>query len=160
MIGSPDDHYGVMEDYEIGAMQIPVADNAILFLWATAPKLPEALHVMKDWGFEYKTNAVWIKDKIGTGYYFRGQHELLLVGKKGENIPVPEEKTRHSSVIQSPRLEHSEKPTLVYGLIERMYPNRSYLELFARGFKRKGWTQWGNEELQEEEELIVDPNQQ
>jgi N6-adenosine-specific RNA methylase IME4 len=152
MRGSPDDHYGVMEDYEIGAMhhKLPIADNAILFLWATAPKLPEALRVMKDWGFEYKTNAVWIKNMIGTGYYFRGQHELLLVGKKGDEIPVPEEKNRHSSVIESPRLEHSEKPTLVYGLIEKMYPNRSYLELFARGSKRKGWTQWGNEELEEE----------
>lgn len=145
MRGSPDDHYGVMEDIAIGAMKIPVADNAILFLWATAPKLQEALNVMKEWGFEYKTNAVWVKDKIGTGYYFRGQHELLLVGRKGDEIPVPEERNRHSSVIESPRFEHSEKPTLVYGLIEKMYPNRKYLELFARGSIRKGWVQWGNE---------------
>ena len=49
--------------------------------------------------------AVWIKDRIGTGYYFRGQHELLLVGEKGD-MPVPEEKYRPSSVFEAPVQEH------------------------------------------------------
>lgn len=119
------------------------ADDAILFLWATNPKLIEALQVMQAWGFTYKTNLVWVKDKIGTGYYFRGQHELLLVGVKG-SIGVPEEHTRPPSVLRSPRKEHSQKPSEVYELIESMYPNREYLELFARN-NRKGWTSWGNE---------------
>ena len=48
---------------------LPVAglatDDAILFLWTTAPLLPEALEVLKAWDFEYVTNAVWIKDNIG-----------------------------------------------------------------------------------------------
>lgn len=120
-----------------------VAEDAILFLWATNPKLPEALQVLQAWGFTYKTNLVWVKDKIGIGYYFRGQHELLLVGVKGA-IGVPEEQNRHSSVLVSPRKGHSEKPTVVYELIEKMYPNRKYLELFARN-NREGWTSWGNE---------------
>src|SRR5262249_17330856 len=59
------------------------AADAVLFLWATAPKLLEALHVMKAWGFAYRTHAVWDKDKLGMGYWFRGRHELLLVGTKG-----------------------------------------------------------------------------
>jgi len=120
-----------------------VAEDAILFLWATNPKLEEALQVMQAWGFTYKTNLVWVKDKIGTGYYFRGQHELLLVGIKG-SIGVPEEHTRPPSVLHSPRNEHSQKPNEVYKLIESMYPNREYLELFARN-NREGWTSWGNE---------------
>jgi N6-adenosine-specific RNA methylase IME4/ParB-like chromosome segregation protein Spo0J len=141
--GSPDEHYAVMKQKDIEELKIPSADKAILFLWATAPKLPEALKVMRAWGFTYKTNAVWIKDKIGTGYYFRGQHELLLVGNKGD-ITTPMESTRPSSVIEAPRLEHSQKPDVVYGLVEQMYPNRTYLELFARN-ERKGWKSWGNE---------------
>lgn len=80
--GSPDEHYAVMSQEEIKELQVPSADNCILFLWATIPKLPEAITVLKTWGFEYKTGAVWIKDRIGTGYYFRGQAELLLVGEK------------------------------------------------------------------------------
>ena len=31
--------------------------NCILFLWATMPKLREALEVIKAWGFNYKTCA-------------------------------------------------------------------------------------------------------
>ena len=124
-------------------MQVPVAENSILFLWATNPKLQEALEVLEAWGFEYKTNMVWVKDKIGVGYYFRGQHELLLVGIKG-SMGVPEEQNRPASVLNSDRTKHSEKPQEVYTLIEKMYPNRKYLELFARN-KREGWESWGNE---------------
>lgn len=142
--GSPDDHYNVMSDSDISKLQIPVSDNAILFLWATNPKLKEALSVMSAWGFNYKTNAVWVKDKIGTGYYFRGQHELLLVGEKGD-MPLPEEKNRVASVIEAPRGKHSEKPDKVYDIIESMYPGRKYFELFSRGKARKNWTMWGNE---------------
>jgi len=139
--GSPKLHYDTMSLQEIVDLKIPVADDAVLFLWTTNPMLPSALTVMGQWGFEYKTNLVWVKDAFGTGYYFRGQHELLLVGKKG-NVPAPLEENRPVSVLISPRREHSRKPDEVYELIERMYPNRSYLELFART-KREGWTSWG-----------------
>lgn len=142
--GSPDEHYNMMSDTDIQELEVPSAENAILFLWGTAPKLPEALAVMRAWGFEYKTNAVWVKDKIGTGYYFRGQHELLLIGEKGD-MPVPEEANRISSVINAPRLEHSKKPDVVYDIIESMYPNRQYLELFARDNKRDNWNSWGSD---------------
>lgn len=141
--GSPDDHYQVMQDQNIAEMKVPAADDAILFLWATAPKLQEALDVMEAWGFEYKTHGIWIKDKIGTGYYFRGQHELLLVGRKG-NIPAPQEATRPPSIFHAERGQHSKKPELVHDLIEQMYPNRKYLEMFARS-ERKGWEAWGIE---------------
>jgi len=141
--GSPDDHYNVMTNEAIENLEIPAAENAILFLWATAPKIQEAIKVLKAWGFTYRSHAVWIKDKIGNGYYFRSQHELLLVSKKG-NIPTPQENDRHSSVIMAATKEHSEKPDIVYQIIEQMYPNRKYLELFARK-EREGWTSWGNE---------------
>lgn len=141
--GSTLGHYESIPTEEICALKVPAADNAVLFLWATNPKLQEALAVMAAWGFRYRTNMVWVKDKIGNGYYFRGQHELLLVGEKGD-MPVPEEQNRPPSVLQAPRRDHSEKPGEVYGIIEKMYPNRKYLELFARE-KHEGWMSWGNE---------------
>lgn len=139
--GDPDFHYQTMKVQEICDLKVPTAENAVLFLWATNPKLREALTVLKAWGFEYKTNFVWVKDKIGTGYYVRGKHELLLIGKRGE-IPPPIEENRFPSVLESPRREHSQKPETVYPIIEKMYPNRKYLELFGHN-KRSGWTSWG-----------------
>jgi N6-adenosine-specific RNA methylase IME4 len=51
---------------------------------------------------------------------------------------------RVDSVIEAPRGRHSEKPARFYELIERMYPQASKLELFAR-VSRPGWVGWGNE---------------
>lgn len=141
--GSPDDHYQTLDIESIKPMKVPAANDAILFLWATAPKLQEALDVIRAWGFEYKTHLVWIKDKIGTGYYVRGQHELLLIARKG-SIPIPEESNRPPSVFNAPRTEHSKKPDVIYELIEEMYPNRKYFEMFARS-KRNRWEGWGLE---------------
>jgi N6-adenosine-specific RNA methylase IME4 len=115
----------------------------VLFLWATAPKLIEALEVMRAWGFSYRTNAVWDKEKIGMGYWFRGQHELLLVGVKG-NYPPPITEARFSSVIRTERTDHSSKPDCVYEMIEAICPNSRYIELFSRK-KRQGWESWGNQ---------------
>ena len=119
------------------------ADDCLLFLWATSPKLREAFQVMAAWDFEYVTNAVWVKDKFGMGYYFRQQHELLLVGRKG-NPPLSLPETRVSSVFEAPRTGHSEKPEDVHLALEAMYPKLPKLELFARS-KREGWEVWGNE---------------
>jgi N6-adenosine-specific RNA methylase IME4 len=118
-------------------------DDCVLFIWATNPKLIEALRVIESWGFEYKTNMVWVKDKIGMGYYARQQHELLLIATKGA-LPVSEPGNRVSSVIEAKRGEHSKKPDCVYEIIERMYPDYSKVELFARG-NRVGWEVWGNQ---------------
>ena len=141
--GSPEEHYSVMDTKSISDLTIPATEDSILFLWATNPKLEEALQVMKAWGFTYKTNLVWVKDKFGNGYYFRGQHELLLLGVKGKPS-VPLEADRPPSVVNATRRKHSQKPEEIYVLIERMYPKGKYLELFARG-KRERWTMWGNE---------------
>ena len=66
----------------------PAAENAVLFLWATAPMLPDALRLMNAWGFKYRSHLVWRKDRMGTGYWFRFSHELLLVGVRGD-VPAP-----------------------------------------------------------------------
>ena len=138
-----ENQYPTMSLGDIMALAIPAAENSVLFLWATAPKLKEALAVIDAWNFTYKTHAVWDKELIGMGYWVRGQHELLLIATKGHFSP-PEPANRPSSVIRQTRTGHSEKPDLVYSLIERMFPHGQYLELFARN-TRENWASWGNE---------------
>ena len=78
------------------------ADESVLFLWATSPGLADAVAVVEAWGFRYRTCAIWVKDKIGTGYYFRQRHELLLVSVRGKpRTPLPP--NRPDSVIEAPR---------------------------------------------------------
>ena len=63
-----ENHYPTMALQEICELDIPSDDNSVLYLWATAPKLLEALAVMKAWGFKYKTQMIWDKELIGMGY--------------------------------------------------------------------------------------------
>lgn len=119
-------------------VQEKFTDDAVLFLWATQPKIREALQVIEAWGFEYRTGAIWVKDKFGMGYYFREQHELLFVAKKGD-IPVPQPEARPPSIITAPRLKHSKKPDDIYEIIQKMYPRNRYLEIFGRGKYSDKW---------------------
>jgi N6-adenosine-specific RNA methylase IME4/ParB-like chromosome segregation protein Spo0J len=139
-------HYPTMNVQELCAVAVAAdlaTPDAVLFLWAPTPLLSDALNVMTAWGFEYVTNIVWVKDRIGVGHWVRNQHELLLIGRRGE-FPTPEPANRPGSVIEAPRREHSQKPDEAYELIERMYPDLPKLELFAR-YTRLGWDVWGNE---------------
>ena len=140
-----ENQYPTMELDAIRALDVAglTHDTCVLFLWATSPKLADAMTVIEAWGFEYRTCAVWDKEVIGMGYYFRQQHELLLVATHGDPTP-PLEAVRSSSVIRSRRGEHSVKPLEFYELIERMYPDAVRLELFARS-AREGWQSWGNQ---------------
>lgn len=136
--------YPTMTMDELKEVVVPATDDAVLLLWATAPLLKKAIELMEYWGFTYRTCAVWDKQKIGTGYWFRGQHELLLIGVKGEFSP-PKPEFRVSSVFREVRTVHSKKPDFYYKLIESMFPNRRYLEMFARSKHNSKWTVWGNQ---------------
>ena len=118
-------------------------NDCVLFLWATVAKLEDSLEVMHGWGFEYKTHAVWDKRKVGMGYWFRGQHEILLVGTKG-NISPPDTENRVSSIFSEEREGHSQKPQCVYEWIEAAFPSYKKLEMYSRS-PRDGWKAWGNE---------------
>jgi N6-adenosine-specific RNA methylase IME4 len=87
---------------------------------------------------------VWVKDRIGTGYWFRNQHELLLVGTRGAKVPAPAPGEQYSSAIDGAVAEHSRKPAAFAEMIEEMFPNVPAVELFARG-QRLGWDAWGTE---------------
>ena len=138
-----ENQYPTMELDAICALKPPATGDAILFLWATSPKLAEAMRVVADWGFVYRTCMVWDKLVIGMGYYARQRHELLLIATRGAP-PAPAPGDRPDSVISIKRGEHSTKPTRFYEIIEAMYPELPKIELFART-PRDGWSRWGNQ---------------
>jgi N6-adenosine-specific RNA methylase IME4 len=142
---SAENHYPTSPTDEICARPVSdiAADDCVLFLCATAPMLPDALRVMEAWGFKYKSQLIWRKDHVGTGYWFRNGHELLLVGTRGK-VPAPAPGTQFDSVINAPKSEHSEKPDRFYEIIEAYFPNLPKIELNARR-ARAGWDRWGNE---------------
>lgn len=143
-----ENQYPTMDLEDIKKLQIPAENNSVLYLWTTAPKLQEGLEVLNAWGFVYRTCAIWDKEVIGMGYWFRNQHEILLVGMKGKFTPPIREK-RISSILKQPRGKHSAKPDFIKYMISEWYPRETKLELFARQnnsnlFQENNWATWGN----------------
>ncbi len=147
--------YPTMELKEI--MELPVAKltaaKSHLYLWVPNALLQEGLKVMESWGFTYKCNLVWYKirkdngpDGRGVGFYFRNVTELVLFGTRGSMRTLPPGR-RQVNLIATRKREHSRKPDEIYDLVESCSPG-PYLELFAR-FRRPGWNQWGNEDVEE-----------
>jgi len=137
--------YPTMDIEDICNIEVPSAKDAVLYMWATAPKLQEAFKVIEAWGFEYKTHAIWDKEKIGMGYWFRGQHELLMVAVKGQFSP-PKSSLRIGSVIRGQRGMHSSKPNKIRDYLTICYNDYNKLEMFART-KTEEWDVFGNEIL-------------
>jgi len=144
-------HYPTLSFDEIAALPINelASPKCHLYLWCPNALLYEGLTVMKRWGFNYKTNIVWVKilkdggpDGRGMGFYFRNVTELLLFGVKGVLRTLNPGRTQVNVIMQRKK-EHSRKPFQVYDLIEKCSPG-PYLELFARQ-RVPGWQQWGNE---------------
>lgn len=143
MFGGAEKHYSSMTIEELCQIKLPVADNAVLFMWVTSPLLDECWPVINAWGFEYKTSFVWDKVKHNMGHYNSVRHEFLLVCTRGSMMP--EVNKLYDSVVTEERTDtHSQKPPIFYEIIETLYPNGKYLEMFARN-KREKWTSWGNE---------------
>jgi ParB/RepB/Spo0J family partition protein len=146
-----DNHYSTSALEVIKSRNVAsiAAGDCVLFLWATVPFEKAAHEVMEAWGFKYKSQVVWDKgdgdgDDVGTGYWFRNQHEVLLVGTRGK-IPAPAPGTQWKSIVRAPCGKHSEKPKVFYELIEAYFPNLPKIELNCRGPARPGWAAWGNE---------------
>ena len=141
-----DNHYPTQTMGDIVRLGVPSisAKHCVLYLWSTVPMLQHALLTMSTWGFTYKSHHAWVKDKIGTGYWCRSQHELLLIGTKGHPI-APAPGMQWPSVIFAKRRKHSQKPDDVLMMIETLFPRTPKIELYRRGSARPGWDAWGNE---------------
>lgn len=155
---APEAHYPTLDMKELSGLwpeiQALAAPDCALFLWAVDPLLPEALHLIEDWGFTYKTVAfTWAKTNPkeggpddfgiwhrGLGYWTRANPEMCLLATRG--APTRLARDVDQFVIAA-RRAHSAKPEAVRERIEALVPG-PYLELFARD-PRDGWTVWGNQ---------------
>lgn len=160
---SVEHHYATMSQAELCALPVRqvAARDCHLFMWVTSPMIPQALVVMKAWGFRYSTVAfVWTKLKpnqdhrqmrltpwvegdfwVGLGLTTRKNAEFILLGRRGSPKRLAKDVRE---LIIAPVREHSRKPDEQYERIER-YCVGPRLELFARGPAHPGWTAWGNE---------------
>jgi N6-adenosine-specific RNA methylase IME4/ParB-like chromosome segregation protein Spo0J len=133
--------YPTMDIEEIKAM--PVAeiadDNAILWLWTTNAHLRVAFDVVAAWGFEYRSLLTWVKDRMGTGEWLRGQTEHCMLAIRGRPVFL---NGSHATVLEAARREHSRKPEEFDALVEATSPGGK-LELFCRQM-RTGWKAYGN----------------
>lgn len=145
-------HYQTMSNVEIQNLQIQKisAENCILFIWATFPKIQEALDVIEHWGFEYKTMGfTWIKKNKkttntnfwGMGRWTRSNPEICLIATKGKPKRI---NAGIHSVIETPIEKHSKKPDIVRDKITELVGDLPRIELFARE-TADGWDSWGNE---------------
>ncbi|HBF2340126.1 TPA: DNA methyltransferase [Clostridioides difficile] len=149
--GAAEHHYSTMSVKDICGLKVEeiAAKDCVLFLWATFPQLPEALRVIKAWGFQYKTVAfVWLKqNKSGKGWFFglgfwtRGNAEICLLATKGK--PHRNSNRVHQFLI-SPIRGHSQKSEEAREKIVELMGDLPRVELFARE-KTEGWDAWGNE---------------
>ncbi|MGH9466631.1 MAG: MT-A70 family methyltransferase [Terriglobales bacterium] len=143
--------YHTLSVTEIAALPVAglAAPRCHLYLWTPNALLPEALGVMRAWGFAYKTNLVWYKirkdggpDGRGVGFYFRNVTELLLFGIRGKQRTLAPARSQ-VNLLATRKQEHSKKPDGIYELIERCSPG-PFCELFSRQ-SVPGWAHWGDE---------------
>lgn len=142
--GAASNHYATMPMESLLALPVSelAEENAHLHLWTTSSFLREAFEVFDAWGFEYKSGLVWIKDKLGTGNYWRLSHEFLLLGVRGS---LCFRERQHPSWLSTPRRKHSRKPGVFRHLVERVSPG-PYLELFGRELiPDSDWTVFGDQ---------------
>lgn len=126
-----------------------VADDAVLFLWVTMPKLNECWPVIESWGFDYKTVAfTWVKRNKksdswfwGMGRWTRANAELCLLATRGK--PKRQSASVHS-VVDARIREHSQKPDEVRERIVELCGDLPRIELSARE-SASGWDAWGDE---------------
>ena len=132
-------HYNCLDIHDIYNLSVDRISNndCILFLWVIDPMLPEAMEVIKKWGFKFKTVAfTWVKENkksegyfTGLGYWTRANPEMCLLATKGK--PKRISKAVRQLII-SKRQEHSKKPDEIRDRIVELCGDLSRIELFAR----------------------------
>jgi len=142
--------YPTMSDKELLLLPINeiAANDSLLFLWATFPRLEFAIQLMKAWGFEYKTvGFLWCKKNKksdswfwGMGNWSRANAEICLMGVKGK----PKRKSPKVHQLVTARIgEHSAKPPEVRDRIVELCGDLPRIEIFARE-RTPGWDVIGN----------------
>lgn len=153
--------YQTMSFHEMTALPIDTlaAKDCAMFMWATRPRIEEALALIRAWGFEYVTEAfTWVKTRgtnvdgsgkpfIGLGRLTRGNTEPCLYARRGMPKRVDASVSQvitADELLVAPLGRHSAKPPEVRDRIIQLMGNIPRVELFART-KTAGWDVFGNE---------------
>jgi len=134
--------YPTLSLEELGAIELPAAENAHLYLWTINRFIVAAYTLANHWRFRPSTMLVWIKSPMGLGLGgpFATNTEFCLFCRRG-NLPTKRRIDR--TWFSWPRGRHSEKPEAFQSMVESISPG-PYLEIFARR-PRHGWSTYGNE---------------
>lgn len=138
------------EILEIQKKAIELAeDDHILFMWTIDKFLPEAEAMVKEMGYKIHARMIWNKvTGIPSAFTVRFGHEYLLYCYKGKMLPVAKDmRGKIHTVFTEQVRRHSEKPTVSYEIIESLFPNVPRLEMYCRGKGRPNWDVWGNEAI-------------
>lgn len=132
--------YPEMSLEEIGALELPAADNCVLWLWTTHKFMRHSFGLLDKWGFRDVSIVTWVKDRMGIGSWLRSQSEYCIMAVKGKpTIHL----TNQTTVIHGPMREHSRKPDEFYAMVDSLCIGRK-LDYFSRE-QREGWEQVGND---------------
>ena len=132
--------YPEMSLEEIGALELPVADDCVLWLWTTHKFMRHSFALLDKWGFQDRAILTWVKDRMGLGRWLRSQSEFCIMATRGKPLI---DLTNQTTVLSGPMREHSRKPDEFYAMVESLCPGRK-IDWFSRE-KRPGWAQVGNE---------------
>ena len=122
---------------------LPIADNAICFVWTKPNDLQNALSTINELGFVYQNSLVWDKDVKNTNNYIQNHHELLLIGIKNNYKINQNNKFNFDSIYFEHQKNKNLKPDYYYSSIEKICPNSKYLEVFSNRKYSSNWTVFG-----------------
>lgn len=149
--GCAEAHYDTTATSDLATMPVPrIADpsGCLLLMWTTLPMVAagDANRLIESWGFTGKSGLVWFKadardrPDYGTGFWVRGNPELVYIATKGE-VKVPRS---DKLAIISNIFKHSKKPECLHSYAEQFKALTPRCELFARS-NRPGWDSFGNQ---------------
>jgi len=133
--------YPEMSLDDIAGIELPAADDCVLWLWTTHKFMRYSFDILDKWGFRDVSILTWIKDRMGLGTWLRSQSEFCIMAVKGKPII---DLTNQTSILISDKLrEHSRKPDAFYEMVNTLCVGFK-VDYFSRE-KREGWEQFGND---------------
>lgn len=132
--------YPEMELSEIASLNLPAADDCVVWLWTTHKFMRHAFPLLDRWGFTERAIVTWAKDRMGLGRWLRSQSEFCVMATRGHPLI---NLTNQTTVLQGPMREHSRKPDEFYTMVDSLCAGRK-LDFFSRE-SREGWEQFGND---------------